>query len=449
MQARDALANSQETLGAFLESFPFGAFILDRGGTILAVNPQQERNSGVQREQVVGRKLEEAFAGVMDRYGLREPLRRLLETGEPLRVHIERYEPQHIKKRMRFRAWGFRFAGGERVAVLTEGTGEVRAELSPEIVGASESMAAVYRFIERAAQVTTTVLLGGESGTGKELAARAIHSRSERASKPFLALNCAALPGPLLESTLFGNERGAFTGAERRTKGYFEAAEGGSLLLDEIGETALEFQAKLLRVLQDGVVTRLGGTEPLRTNVRVICATNRDLEEEVRARRFREDLYYRINVLRLDLPPLRERPDDIPLLTKHFLDELEAKHHLGTKHVTPRVLDAFLGYRWPGNVRELASVLEAAYVTSPDAELGLEVFPNRVRESALLHPVGHYEPHAYRDALERFRKDYVAQVLACAGGDIRRASRMAGVNPSTLYRLGGRAGKPEDDGAKS
>jgi transcriptional regulator with PAS, ATPase and Fis domain len=155
----------------------------------------------------------------------------------------------------------------------------------------------------------------------------------------------------------------------------------------------------------------------------------------VAARRFREDLFFRINILRLELPPLRERPEDLPLLVQHLLEELDRKHRLGRKHVTPQVLDTFLSYRWPGNVRELANVLEAAYVTNPDQALGLEHLPNRIREVALLHPKGHFQPHAYREALQRFRREYLAQVLACAGGDMRKAAQLAGVNQSTLYRI--------------
>jgi transcriptional regulator with PAS, ATPase and Fis domain len=438
-QARERFAGLQQMLLGFYEALPLGVIIFDRSGTILDVNPQQLENSGVSREVLVGRKVTEVFAGVMQRYGMVEPFQQLLDEGRPFAIHVEQYQPEYIKKRARFRLWGFAVVERTTFAVVTEGSDLVRANAPPEIIGASEKIETVFRFIERAARVTTTVLLGGESGTGKELVARAVHARSGRARQPFLALNCAALPGPLLESTLFGSEKGAFTGADRRTKGYFEAAEGGTLLLDEIGETSLEFQAKLLRVLQDGVVTRLGGTEPLRTDVRVICATNRDLEADVAARRFREDLFYRINILRLDLPPLRERPDDIPLLAQHFLDELDRKHQLGRKNLTPQVLDAFLAYRWPGNVRELANVLEAAYVTHPEQALGLEHFPNRIREVALLHATGHYRPHGYREALEHFRREYAAQVLAFAGGDMRRAAKLAGVNPSTLYRLGGRS----------
>ena len=442
MHAGERPAGMQEALDAFFLANPLGAMVFDRSGTIQEVNPQQEVNSGLRRERLVGRRIPEIFAGVIERYGLAETYRQLVEEGRAFRHQIERYEPQFLKKHIRFWLWGFPLVPGERFALLTEGVDLVRLQRAPEIVGASQPMELVARFIERAARVSTTILLGGESGTGKELVARAIHSQSPRAGKPFLALNCAALPGPLLESTLFGAERGAFTGAERRTKGYFEASEGGTLLLDEIGETSLDFQVKLLRVLQDGFITRVGGTDAIRTDVRVICATHRDLEAEVAARRFREDLYYRINILRLDMPPLRARPEDIPLLTQYFLECLDGKHQLGRKHVSPEVLDAFLGYRWPGNVRELANVLEGVYVTIPGHEVRLEHLPNRIREGAILHPAGHFHPHEYREALKRFRVEYFRLVLAFAGGDVTQASKLAGVNPSTLYRFGPRKSVP-------
>src|SRR5262249_38676591 len=251
---------------------------------------------------------------------------------------------------------------------------------------------------------------------------------------------CAALPGPLLESTLFGAEKGAFTGADRRTKGYFDAAEGGVLMLDEIGDTSLEFQVKLLRVLEQGRGTRLGGPEPIRTDARVICATTRDLGKEVAAGRFRHDLFFRIHVLHIQLPPLRERTDDIPLLVQHCLDELQAKHHLGRKHLTQPALNALIGYRWPGNVRELANTLEAAYVTTQDAAIGLEHLPARIRE-AQAHPAkDSFQPQTYKVALERFRREFAARMLEHTKGDLRRAARVAGVNPSTLYRNGSRSG---------
>ncbi|HTO95789.1 MAG TPA: sigma 54-interacting transcriptional regulator [Myxococcales bacterium] len=429
----------QHAAVAFLDRCPFGVIVFNRAMTIVEVNKQQEVNSGIGHAKFVGQRLDELFAPVIERHGLADPLRKLLEEGKPFDVRVERFQRTFLRDEYRGHWIGLQLAS-DLFAVMTDGESKIQRSADPRIIGSTKGMEAVYTFIERAAKVNASVLVQGESGTGKELVARAIHARSDRAQKPFLALNCAALPGPLLESTLFGAEKGAFTGADRRAKGYFEAAEGGVLMLDEIGDTSLEFQVKLLRVLEEGKVTRLGGTEPVRTNARVICATNRDLEKEVAANRFRHDLFFRIHVLHILLPPLRERADDIALLAQHCLDELQAKHHLGRKHLTQAALGALLGYRWPGNVRELANTLEAAYVTTQDASIGIEHLPARIRE-AQLHPSKEsFQPQNYKVALERFRREYAARMLEFAKGDLRRAARVAGVNPSTLYRNGSRSG---------
>jgi transcriptional regulator with PAS, ATPase and Fis domain len=434
---RDALV--QHAALAFLERCPFGVLIFDRTTTIVEVNKQQEDNSGLPRSKFVGQRLDRLFAPVIERQGLSDQVRKLIEEGTPFDVRVERFQRTFARGEMRVHWIGLQL-GPDLFAIMTDGESTLERARDPRIIGATPRMEAVFSFIDRAAKVNASVLVVGESGTGKELVARGIHARSDRARNPFLALNCAALPGPLLESTLFGAERGAFTGADRRTKGYFEAAEGGVLLLDEIGDTSLEFQVKLLRVLEEGKVTRLGGTDPIRTNVRVVCATNRDLEKEVEAGRFRHDLFFRIHVLRIELPPLRERADDIPLLLQHCLDELHAKHGLGRKHLTQPALGALLGYRWPGNVRELANTIEAAYVTTPDNSIGIDHLPARIRD-AQLHPSKEsFKPQTYKVALERFRREYAARMLEHAQGDLRRAARIAGVNPSTLYRNGSRSG---------
>jgi DNA-binding NtrC family response regulator len=434
---RDALL--QHAAQAFLAQCPFGVIIFDRSMTIVEVNKQQEANSGLGRSKFVDQRLDRLFAPVIERHGLAEMVRRLVDEGQPFDVRVERFQRTFQRGEMRAHWIGLPLAN-DLFAIMTDGESTLERSADPRIIGGTPRMSAVFTFIERAAKVNASVLVVGESGTGKELVARAIHARSDRARQPFLALNCAALPGPLLESTLFGAERGAFTGADRRTKGYFEAAEGGVLLLDEIGDTSLEFQVKLLRVLEEGKVTRLGGTDPIRTNARVICATNRDLEKEVEAGRFRHDLFFRIHVLRIELPPLRERSDDIPLLVQHCLDEVQAKHRLGRKHFTQPALGALLGYRWPGNVRELANTIEAAYVTTPDSAIGLEHLPARIRDSQLHPSKESFKPQTYKAALERFRREYAARMLEHARGDLRKAARIAGVNPSTFYRNGSRSG---------
>jgi len=244
-----------------------------------------------------------------------------------------------------------------------------------EFIGRSAAMEEVFRLVGQVAPGKTTVLITGESGTGKELVARAIHRGSPRADGPFVAVNCTALSENLLESELFGHERGAFTGAHQRRRGRFELADGGTLLLDEIGETSPPLQAKLLRVLQEGEFERVGSERPVRVDVRVLAATNRDLAEMVREGTFREDLYYRLNVVPVHLPPLRERRDDIGLLALHFLRRYAAELKKEVVDFTPDAMRLLAGYRWPGNVRELENVIERAVVLSRAPEIVPEVLP--------------------------------------------------------------------------
>jgi two-component system response regulator AtoC len=240
-------------------------------------------------------------------------------------------------------------------------------------------MRALFRTIEKVAEHKTTVLLVGESGTGKELVARALHARSPRAQKPFVAVNCGAIPAGLLESELFGHKRGAFTDATSDKRGLFEEAHGGTLFLDEIGELPLPLQVKLLRALQEGSVRRLGDTRDVQVDVRVVAATLRDLALEVKEGRFREDLYYRLEVLTLVVPPLRDRREDLPLLVEHFLAKTNAR--LGTKvrGVDPRAMRLLLDYPWPGNVRELENLIERAVVLAEGDLLGEQDLPDRLR----------------------------------------------------------------------
>ena len=236
------------------------------------------------------------------------------------------------------------------------------------LVGTSPSMVSVYEQIARVAGTSVTVFITGESGTGKELVARTVHDLSRRRARPFLAVNCGAISPNLIESEIFGHEKGSFTGAERQHQGFFERAHGGTLFLDEITEMPLELQVKLLRVLETGTFMRVGSTTAQETDVRVVAAANRDPAQAVAQGRFREDLLYRLNVFPLELPPLRERLDDLPLLVKHFLAEI-GKREGAAKHATPAALERLAQYRWPGNVRELRNVLQRAYVMAADAEI--------------------------------------------------------------------------------
>jgi len=309
-----------------------------------------------------------------------------------------------------------------------------RPRRSPFLVGETPAIKRVLDLAARAASVDSPVLICGESGTGKELVARIIHENCARKRGRFLAVNCSAVMDSLLESTLFGYERGAFTGAYRRTKGYFEAADGGTLFLDEVGDTSLRLQAKLLRAIEDGSFQRVGGTETVYSDVRIIAATNKDLEQEVRAGRFREDLYYRINVLNINIPPLRERKEDIRLLAGYFLQKHAARMRRHVVGFTEECLRRLEAYAWPGNVRELENVVERALAFQDGSErLGVETLPPALRNGATPAACGAGEVPKYAEAKEKFEREYLLKLLERTRGNVSAASRLAGIARQNLY----------------
>jgi two-component system response regulator HydG len=299
------------------------------------------------------------------------------------------------------------------------------------IVGAAPAMLDVYKMVARVAPTMSTVLVVGESGTGKELVARAIHTHSPRANGPFVAVNCTALTESLLESELFGHAKGAFTGAVASKRGIFEEAQGGTVFLDEIGDVAGKMQAQLLRVLQEGEVRRVGGTEAIQVDVRVVAATNRELEEEVKQGRFREDLYFRINVVTIRLPPLRERPSDIPLLVDHFLAIYCRKNGKPAMTVTRAALDRLTAYAWPGNVRELENVIERAVVLGRSATIDVENLPAPIAQAEAR---GGSLSFALGTPLEEIEQRVIRATLDHTGGDKRVAAQLLGIATRTIYR---------------
>ena len=302
------------------------------------------------------------------------------------------------------------------------------------IVGGGPAMQTVYDIIKRAVRLNTTVLIRGESGTGKELVARHIHFNGPRKDKPFIVVNCAAIPENLVESELFGHEKGAFTGADAARQGKFEIADTGTLFLDEIGDMQLESQAKLLRVLQDGQVERVGAKAPRKVDVRVIAATNRDLKQAVEDGEFREDLYYRLDVLNVHLPALRERFDDLPLLVNHFRTKLAEKLGITPPEIRPEVIEAMRRYRWPGNVRELEHTLEQMFILTDSGVVGTDQLPEKLRSP---EPVsGDFKLPPGGLVLEDLERDLIRQALDRSHGSIKEAAELLGLTYKTLqYRL--------------
>lgn len=307
-------------------------------------------------------------------------------------------------------------------------------------IGQSRPFAKILDLVETVAPTDSTILITGESGTGKEVVAQYIHARSARSNGPFLSINCGALPESLLESELFGHVKGSFTGAVKDKEGLLVAAGGGSFFLDEIGETAPTTQVKLLRAIQEREVIPVGATEAVPIDVRIIAATNRDLEDQIRRGAFRSDLFYRLNVIAIYLPALRDRSDDIPVLAKHFLERMSG---LGEerRELSPEAQELLEAYDWPGNVRELQNALERAVVLCADTVIGSDALPERVRTSPtprLVEDVTHTNP-----TMEVVERAYIQWVLQAEGGNKTRAAEVLGIDPSTLYRKISRYGLGE------
>ena len=300
------------------------------------------------------------------------------------------------------------------------------------IVGRSKTMADAVDMARKAAASNATVLLLGESGTGKEIFARAIHNWSERRSQPFVAINCVGLSKELLESELFGHEKGAFTGADQLKKGKMELANGGTVFLDEIGDMSAELQTKLLRFLQEREFDRVGGRDPIRVDVRIVAATNRDLESAVKDGRFREDLYHRLNVIAITLPPLRERAEDIGALAEHFLRRFAAESKKHCTILENEALAKLTAYHWPGNVRELANVIERAVVLGSGETLTVKDLPNRI---AALESMERIDNPSYREAMESVRRALVAQALARSNGNRAAAAKALGLHEKYFLRM--------------
>jgi DNA-binding NtrC family response regulator len=341
---------------------------------------------------------------------------------------------------------------GERIRLLRAGESSTLGDFISESPAMRQFLATVRRVVDSG----SSLLVLGETGVGKERLARAVHTAGPRTSGPFLAVNCGALPEGLLESELFGHEQGAFTGADRARRGCFEMAHLGTLFLDEIAEMPLHLQTKLLRVLEDRRIIRLGGEKPVAVDVRLMAATNRDLDEEVRARRFRADLYYRLAVVTLTVPPLRDRREDVPILVRDYLDHFRVTLGRDVRSIRPDALAALVAYSWPGNVRELINVVERAVLLCPGQEIGRADLPRTLTGPRATPPPGPFAAlpetwrtlklrEARREVTTVFEGAYLRDLLREAEGRVGEAARRAGINERTLYELMQRHGLRKED----
>jgi len=440
--------------GAILESISDGVFTVDDRWRITSFNRAAEAITGVPRDQALGRRCCDVFRSSLCESAC--ALRETLRTGKPIIgrtgyiVDAEgRRIPISLSTAVLRDERGEVVGGAETFRDLSE-VETLREELAGrhqvgELSSRSPAMQRVFAVLPAIAASESTVLVCGETGTGKELLARTIHALSPRREGPFVAVNCGALPDTLLESELFGYKAGAFTGADRDRPGRFAAARGGTLLLDEVGEVSAALQVRLLRVLQERSYEPLGSSEPEPADVRVIAATHRDLDAALRAGTFREDLYYRINVIRVDVPPLRERREDIPLLVDQFLGRLNRLHRRAVAEVRPEALSALLAHAWPGNVRELANVIERALVLCRGQEIGLEHLPPEIVGAGRPAGPGGADLRRSRDAMDA---QAIRAALARCGGNRAAAARELGIHKSTLFRRLRQLGitPPERDG---
>jgi PAS domain S-box-containing protein len=373
-----------------LESVSDGVFTVDHEWRITSFNHAAEKITGIPREEAVGKHCQEVFRSNICETDC--ALRRTMKEGKPFvdtSTYIVNSEKQRIpvvvSTSLLKDEKGVVLGGVEtfRDMSLVE---ELRKELDAryqvgDIVSRSPSMRKIFSILPQVAQSDSTVLIHGETGTGKELLARAIHDMSPRKERPFVAINCGAFPDTLLESELFGYKAGAFTNATKDKPGRFAIAEGGTILLDEIGDLSAAFQVRLLRVLQDRIFQPLGGTKPVKANVRIIAASNKNLNKLVKSGAFRQDLFYRINVVRLDLPPLRDRKEDIPILVKHFISRLNRLHGKAVTEISHEALAFLLSHDYPGNIRELENIIEHAFVLCPEGQIEHHCLPEILKVS--------------------------------------------------------------------
>jgi PAS domain S-box-containing protein len=422
------------------DTISHGIFTVDAEGRITSFNRMAETLTGYGREEVLGRPCFEVFRADMCMSDC--PLKRSIKTGERTEAREvtvltkeDAQLPIAISTAALVNEVGEVIGGVEMfrdLSVLEELRKKIRASyVLEDIVAKSRAMQGVFEMLPLVAASTSTVLIEGDSGTGKELFARAIHNMGPRRARPFVAVNCAAMPDSLIESELFGYKRGAFTDAKKDKPGRFSLAEKGTLFIDEVGELTSPMQVKLLRVLQEKEYEPLGATHPVKADVRIIAATNRDLAREVKNRRFRKDLYYRLNVVRLKLPPLSERKEDIPILTDHFIKRFNAMTGRKIVRCSERVMAALMGYSFPGSVRELENAIEHAFVVCTGDTIRFEDLPSHIIDAVSFHAES---SPAKIFPLQSAESETIRAVLRRHRGNRQMTAKELGISRNTLWR---------------
>jgi DNA-binding NtrC family response regulator len=426
---RRGLAEALDGQGYEIEQAPSGEAALAQlestSFDLVLVDLVMEGMDGIEVLKEVNRQWPKTEVVIITAHGTIETAVRALKEG----AYDYLTKPINVK---RFRTYVHNILRSQE---LEEENRQLREQLRTEqeysqLIGQSDKLLTILEMIDQLAPTDVTILIEGESGTGKELVAQAIHQMSGRGQQSFISVNCGALPKELIGSELFGHEKGAFTGAMYQKQGRFELAHLGTLFLDEIAEMDLEAQVTLLRILEEGRFRRLGGTREIEVNVRVIAATNKSLQEQVSEGRFREDLYYRLNVVRMSLPALRERKEDIELLARHFLDVLGAKYHKNDLEFSVEVIDRFISYPWPGNIRELKNCVERAAILARDNIIDLELLPERVQQQ---EPASAGMGLSVGLSLAEMEKEMIRQTLDQTDGHRKRTAEILGISVRDLY----------------
>ncbi len=431
------LIDQRNKLDAIFNSNIEGTFTIDDDWNITSFNNSAEQITGFKRSEAVGRKCWEIFRSRLCRNGCH--MERTMTKGKPtIGNELEIVNKLGTAVPIRVNSAILRNNKREKIGAVETfiDISEIRnlSEHLKEkfrydtIIGRNKEMERVFTLVDSVSQTDSSVLITGESGTGKELVARAIHLNSERRNGPFVALNCSAFAESLIESELFGHEKGAFTGAVRTKAGKFELAQDGTLFLDEIGDISPAVQTKLLRVLETRQFERVGGNKPIKMNTRIIAATNKVLPDEIETGRFRKDLFYRINVINIHLPPLKERMDDFPLLINHFIEHFNEKFSRKITRFSPDAYEIMAKYSWPGNVRELENVVEHSFVLCGGEIIQPDCLPERIRTSTQVMPV------ASDSGIKGAEKSVIVSVLKKHSGSRVKAAAELGINPSTLWR---------------